>query len=110
MAVRGASERASVIGNLLLVQREAQAMVFTNTRVRAAQLAEALSDRGVPAVPMHSDLSQSLREMYLDRFRAGAYRSGGWGLRLRMCVLKVYGGWARQSACGGRDRRGGTRA
>ena len=71
MAVRGQGERATVIGNLMQVHKGAQAMIFTNTRVRAAQLAETLTDRGIPAVPMHSDLSQALREMYLDRFRAG---------------------------------------
>ena len=76
MAVGGANERATAVGNLMLVHGSAQAMVFTNTRVRAAQLADALSDRGIPAVPMHSDLSQALREMYLDRFRDGTAGGG----------------------------------
>jgi len=72
MAVRGNSDRATAVANLMQVHPNAQAMIFTNTRVRAAQLAEVLGDRGIAAVPMHSDLSQSLRELYLDRFRAGA--------------------------------------
>jgi len=72
MAVRGNNDRATVVANLMQVHPSAQAMIFTNTRVRAAHLAEVLGDRGIPAVPMHSDLSQSLRELYLDRFRAGA--------------------------------------
>ena len=87
MAVRGQGERATVIGNLMQVHKGAQAMIFTNTRVRAAQLAETLTDRGIPAVPMHSDLSQALREMYLDRFRAGNVFARGYVERMKRTLL-----------------------
>jgi ATP-dependent RNA helicase DeaD len=47
------------------------ALIFTQTRVGAAELAELLVARGYAAEALHGDLSQAARETVLSRFRAG---------------------------------------
>ncbi|TDE01631.1 DEAD/DEAH box helicase [Jiangella asiatica] len=54
-----------------LVRANPRSIVFTRTKGAATRLAEDLEDAGVPAVDLHGDLSQRVRERNLDRFRTG---------------------------------------
>lgn len=45
------------------------AIVFTRTKVGAAELAEKLEARGIAAEPLHGDMSQTQREHLLRRFK-----------------------------------------
>lgn len=54
-----------------LVRANPRSIVFTRTKDGATRLAEDLDDAGVPAVDLHGDLSQRVRERNLDRFRTG---------------------------------------
>jgi len=66
-------ESAKVAALTLLVEAEdiKSALIFTRTRVGAAELAETLGGRGYAAEALHGDLSQAAREAVLRRFRAG---------------------------------------
>ncbi len=46
-------------------------LIFTRTRLQAAETAGELSRRGIAADCMHGDLQQAARERVLSRFRAG---------------------------------------
>jgi len=46
-------------------------LVFTRTKLGAAQLAEQLLQRGYTAEALHGDLTQDMREVVLRRFRQG---------------------------------------
>ena len=46
-------------------------LIFTRTKMGAAQLAETLVERGYPASAIHGDLAQTERERILGRFRSG---------------------------------------
>src|SRR4029079_17683469 len=54
-----------------LVRANGRTIVFTRTRESATQVAEALTDGGVPAVDLQGSLSQRVRERNLARFVAG---------------------------------------
>jgi superfamily II DNA/RNA helicase len=54
-----------------LLRANPRSIVFTRTKGGATRLAEDLEDAGVPAVDLHGDLSQRVRERNLDRFRSG---------------------------------------
>jgi superfamily II DNA/RNA helicase len=54
-----------------LVRANPRSIVFTRTKGGATRLAEDLEDAGVPAVDLHGDLSQRVRERNLQRFRSG---------------------------------------
>ena len=54
-----------------LVRANPRSIVFTRTRDGATRLAEELDDAGVPAVDLHGNLSQRVRERNLRRFRSG---------------------------------------
>jgi superfamily II DNA/RNA helicase len=54
-----------------LVRANGRTIVFTRTRESATQVAEALTDAGVPAVDLQGSLSQRVRERNLARFVAG---------------------------------------
>jgi superfamily II DNA/RNA helicase len=54
-----------------LVRSNPRSIVFTRTKDGATRLAEDLEDAGVPAVDLHGDLSQRVRERNLQRFRSG---------------------------------------
>lgn len=54
-----------------LVRAHPKSIVFTRTKDGATRLAEDFEDAGVPAVDLHGDLSQRVRERNLDRFRNG---------------------------------------
>jgi len=54
-----------------LLRANPRSMVFTRTRDGASQLARHLSAAGVPAVDLHGNLSQRLRERNLRQFSSG---------------------------------------
>jgi len=62
---------AKVAALTLLLEAEdiRSALIFTQTRVGAAELAELLAARGYAAEALHGDLSQAARETVLNRFR-----------------------------------------
>jgi ATP-dependent RNA helicase DeaD len=66
-------EPSKVAALTLLLEAEEikSALIFTRTRVGAAELAETLVARGYPAEALHGDLSQAARETVLRRFRTG---------------------------------------
>ncbi len=51
-----------------------QVLVFTRTRIDADRLARKLTDKGIPALAMHGDKSQSLRARALADFKANTIR------------------------------------
>jgi superfamily II DNA/RNA helicase len=54
-----------------LVEANGRTIVFTRTRESATQVAEALTDAGVPTVDLQGSLSQRVRERNLARFASG---------------------------------------
>lgn len=54
-----------------LVRSHPRSIVFTRTKHGASRLAEDFESAGIPAVDLHGDLSQRVRERNLDRFRSG---------------------------------------
>jgi superfamily II DNA/RNA helicase len=54
-----------------LLKANPRSMVFTRTRDGATELARSLTDAGVPAVDLHGNLSQRLRERNLRQFSSG---------------------------------------
>jgi superfamily II DNA/RNA helicase len=54
-----------------LVRANPRSIVFTRTKYGASRLADDLRNVGVPAVDLHGDLSQRVRERNLDTFRTG---------------------------------------
>ena len=67
-----AEERDRALVNLLLMAPGERALVFVRTREGAAELADNLSDAGLPARAIHGDLEQRDRTRTLDAFRSGA--------------------------------------
>jgi ATP-dependent RNA helicase DeaD len=65
------SSKVAALTLLLEAEEIKSALIFTRTRVGAAELAEALVARGYPAEALHGDLSQAARETVLGRFRTG---------------------------------------
>jgi ATP-dependent RNA helicase DeaD len=65
-------ERDRALVNLLLLSPGERALVFVRTRDGASELADRLSDMGLPARPIHGDLDQRDRTRTLDAFRSGA--------------------------------------
>ena len=68
--VTAPSSKASTVTTLL--SANPRAIVFTRTRAGASDLARRLSESGVPAVDLHGDLSQRLRERNLRQFSNGS--------------------------------------
>lgn len=66
-----AAARVAALTLLLEAEDITCALIFTQTRVGAAELAELLSARGYTAEALHGDLSQAAREAVLRRFRDG---------------------------------------
>ncbi len=58
-----------------LIEANGRTIVFTRTRESAEEIAQALTDDGVPAVDLHGNLSQRVRERNLERFTAGKARA-----------------------------------
>jgi len=65
------SSKVAALTLLLEAEEIKSALIFTRTRVGAAELAEILVARGYPAEALHGDLSQAARETVLRRFRNG---------------------------------------
>jgi ATP-dependent RNA helicase DeaD len=65
------SSKVAALTLLLEAEEIKSALIFTRTRVGAAELTETLVARGYPAEALHGDLSQAARETVLRRFRAG---------------------------------------
>lgn len=63
--------KVAALGRLLEAEDVQSALIFTRTKVGAAQLAETLMGRGFPVEAIHGDLSQEVRETVLRRFRRG---------------------------------------
>lgn len=57
--------------DVLQMYQSERAIVFTPTKAMATELAARLATIGISAEPLHSDLSQRLRENCLQRFRDG---------------------------------------
>src|SRR6185295_5838075 len=66
------AERDLALVNLLLMAASERTLVFVRTREGASELADRLSDAGLPARALHGDLDQRDRTRTLDAFRAGA--------------------------------------
>lgn len=65
------SSKVAAVTRLLEVEDIKSALVFTRTKVGAAELSETLLARGYSAESLHGDLSQMAREIVLRRFRQG---------------------------------------
>ena len=64
-------DKVAALSRLLEVEPIKNTLIFTRTKVGAAELAETLLERGYPAAAIHGDLPQMERERILRRFRAG---------------------------------------
>ena len=64
------NQKIAALCRLLEVEDQKNTLIFTRTKVGAAELAETLIERGYPAVAIHGDLSQAERERILRRFRS----------------------------------------
>jgi len=65
-------ERDRALVNILLMAPGERALVFVRTRDGASELADNLSNRGLPARAIHGDMEQRDRTRTLDAFRSGA--------------------------------------
>lgn len=57
-----------------LAAGEGKTLIFARTRTFAEELAEDLSDAGIPAVSLHGDLNQARRTRNLERLTSGRVR------------------------------------
>jgi len=64
-------DKLPALTRLLETEDMTSALVFTRTKVRASELADALLARGIQAEELHGDLSQQARETVMNRFRRG---------------------------------------
>lgn len=60
-----------LVGRLLETEDIKSALIFTRTKIGAANLSDALLARGFPVEAIHGDLSQDVRETVMRRFRNG---------------------------------------
>ncbi len=65
------SSKLGAVTRLLEVEDIKSALIFTRTKVGAAELSETLLARGYSAEALHGDLTQMAREIVLRRFRQG---------------------------------------
>jgi ATP-dependent RNA helicase DeaD len=65
------SDKLAALTRLLETETITSVLVFARTRSGAAELAEALFERGFQAEALHGELSQQARETILSRFRRG---------------------------------------
>jgi ATP-dependent RNA helicase DeaD len=66
------NDKISTLIRLLEMEEVNNALIFTRTKVRASELADALQARKYPAESLHGDLRQEVREKVLGRFRNGS--------------------------------------
>ena len=65
------SDKLEALLRLLEVESATTTLVFTRTKIGAAELAENLYARGVPAEALHGDMAQAARERVMGHFRSG---------------------------------------
>ncbi len=65
-------EKLDALCRVLDVETPTSAMIFCRTRAEADHLGESLQGRGYMAEVIHGDLSQTMRERVMKRFREGA--------------------------------------
>ncbi len=65
------SDKIAALSRLLEVEEMKNTLIFTRTKVGAAELSETLMARGYLAESIHGDLPQTERERILGRFRNG---------------------------------------
>ncbi|MDQ4075261.1 MAG: DEAD/DEAH box helicase [Chloroflexota bacterium] len=63
--------KLDALTRILEIEVPEAVLIFTRTKVGAAELAEKLQARGYAAEPMHGDMSQSQRESVINRLRRG---------------------------------------
>jgi ATP-dependent RNA helicase RhlE len=68
------AEKRALLGRLLADPALSRVIVFTRTKHRANQVAEALDSVGVRVVALHGNKSQPVRQKALEQFRAGQAR------------------------------------
>lgn len=66
------SAKVEVTSRLLDYYNVKRSLVFCNTKRQVDELAETLKNRGYAAEGLHGDLSQSQRDMVMNRFRTGS--------------------------------------
>lgn len=64
-------DKLAALLRILEVEDINSALIFTRTKVGAANLAETLIARGYPVEAIHGDLAQDVRETIMRRFRQG---------------------------------------
>jgi ATP-dependent RNA helicase DeaD len=64
-------DKLAALCRILEVEERDNTLIFTKTRVGAAELAEKLAERNYGAIAIHGDLAQNERERILNRFRTG---------------------------------------
>ncbi len=64
-------DKLAALTRLFEMEEMSGVLIFTRTKVRAAELADALFARGIQAEALHGDLSQPARETVMNRFRRG---------------------------------------
>ncbi len=64
-------DKLAALMRLLELETISGALIFTRTKLKAAEVADALVARGVQAEALHGDLTQTARETVLNRFRQG---------------------------------------
>ena len=65
------SDKLAALMRIFETDDVSSALLFTRTKVRAAEFAEALQNKKYPAAALHGDMKQSEREKVLGRFRKG---------------------------------------
>lgn len=68
------SDKLAALTRLIEVEEASRVLIFSRTKVGAAQLAEALASRGIAVEALHGDLPQIVRERVMARFREGQIR------------------------------------
>jgi ATP-dependent RNA helicase DeaD len=64
-------DKLAALTRLMEVEDVKSALIFTRTKIGAAELAETLIARGYPVEAIHGDLAQDVRETIMRRFRQG---------------------------------------
>ncbi len=66
--------RIKALVNLLLLDEPSSALIFTKTKAETEEVAEALTQAGLPAAHLHGDLVQASRTRILSQFKEGRLR------------------------------------
>jgi ATP-dependent RNA helicase DeaD len=66
--------RIKALVNLLLLDEPSAALIFTKTKAETEEVAEALTQTGLPAAHLHGDLVQASRTRILAQFKEGRLR------------------------------------